>query len=161
MDGICDSNVFRLSGGKSKCAAMGAAVTVEAGTLRQTKYVQAGSGFLSQHTKELFFGLGQATGSLNTTIRWPSGLTQQFDSLPVNRRIEIHEGSAEFQTKPFAASPQSWRHPETLSIGEVLPSAWGTWLIEPVKAPEFSLPDLSGNLRELRSFQGKHVLLTL
>ena len=30
--------------------------------MRQTKYLQAGSGFLAQHSKELFFGLGSAGG---------------------------------------------------------------------------------------------------
>jgi Flp pilus assembly protein TadD/peroxiredoxin len=35
-----------------------------------------------------------------------------------------------------------------------------TWLIEPLSAPEFSLPDFAGAVRELRSFRGKAVLLT-
>jgi Flp pilus assembly protein TadD/peroxiredoxin len=34
-----------------------------------------------------------------------------------------------------------------------------TWLIEPLKAPLFSLPDLTGNQQTLRSFQGSFVLL--
>jgi tetratricopeptide (TPR) repeat protein/peroxiredoxin len=35
-----------------------------------------------------------------------------------------------------------------------------TWLIEPVSAPDFSLPDFAGNLRDLRSFRGSYLLLT-
>jgi Flp pilus assembly protein TadD/peroxiredoxin len=35
-----------------------------------------------------------------------------------------------------------------------------TWLIEPLKAPEFSLPDINGNLRDLKSLRGKAALLT-
>jgi tetratricopeptide (TPR) repeat protein len=35
----------------------------------------------------------------------------------------------------------------------------GTWLVDPVKAMDFSLPDLSGKLHDLRSFQGAFVLL--
>jgi Flp pilus assembly protein TadD/peroxiredoxin len=34
-----------------------------------------------------------------------------------------------------------------------------TWLLEPLKAPAFSLPDLSGKMRELRQSQGSFVLL--
>ena len=34
-----------------------------------------------------------------------------------------------------------------------------TWLIEPLKAPEFSLPDVAGNQRTLASFRGGFVLL--
>ena len=96
-------------GTKSNRDAIGAAVTVETAAsgqppLRQTKYLQAGSGFLSQHTKELFFGVGRLEGTVRATIRWPSGLTQVFEHLPVNQRIEIEEGSAEFAAKPFASS---------------------------------------------------------
>ena len=93
MKEIGHSIAFRLRGQKSNRDAIGAAVTVEAGTLRQTKYLQAGSGFLSQHTKELFFGLGKGEGPVRATVRWPSGLIQTFENLPVNRRIEIQEGA--------------------------------------------------------------------
>ena len=153
--------VLRLRGEKSNRDAVGTAVTIVCGSLRQTKYVQAGSGFLSQHTKELLFGLGESSADVKATIRWPSGLTQEFDNLPINQRLEIHEGKPEFQTRPLAASPKSWAQASAFPTGEVLPSAWGTWLVEPVKAPGFSLPDLGGHSHELASLQGKFVLLTL
>jgi Flp pilus assembly protein TadD/peroxiredoxin len=35
----------------------------------------------------------------------------------------------------------------------------GTWLVEPVKAVNFSLPDLTGKLRDIHSFQGTFLLL--
>ncbi len=162
IDGIGNCVAFRLRGHKSNRDAIGAAVTVEAGTLRQTKYLQAGSGFLSQHTKELFFGLGKNQGSIHASVRWPSGLTQTFDALPANHRIEIEEGARDFAAKPFTASPQSWAHTDDSLVhaGETLPSSAGTWLIEPVTALDFSLPDLAGNSRELRSFLGGSLLLS-
>jgi Flp pilus assembly protein TadD len=160
MHDIGNSITFRLRGTKSNRDAIGAAITVEAGTLRQTKYLWAGSGFLSQHTKELFFGLGKAEGVVTARVRWPSGLKQAFDGLPVNHRIEIEEAAADFHAKPFATSPQSWARPGDPPVGEVLPSSVGTWLIEPTRAPDFSLPDLAGNLRNLRSFQANFVLLS-
>jgi Flp pilus assembly protein TadD/peroxiredoxin len=159
MNGMGNAIVFRLRGDKSNRDAIGSAITVEAGTLRQTKYLQAGSGFLSQHTKEIFFGLGKNQGAARATVRWPSGLTQTFEGLPINRRIEIREGARDFMDKPFATSPQSWAQPGDPPSGEILPSSVGTWLIEPVKAPDFSLPDLAGNLRDLRSFQDSFLLL--
>ena len=161
VNDLGNSIVLRLRGDKSNRDAIGAAVTLVSGSLRQTKYVQAGSGFLSQHTKELFFGLGESSAGVKATIHWPSGLTQDFENLPVNRRIEIHEGNPSFQARSFATAPRSWAHPQQFPTGEVLPSAWGTWLVEPVKAPDFSLPDLSGGLRKLGSFRGKLVLLNL
>ena len=160
MNAVGNSIVLRLRGDKSNRDAIGAAVAVTSGSLSQTKYVQAGSGFLSQHTKELFFGLGDYSAGIKATIHWPSGLKQQVEDLPVNHRIEIDEGSSNLQARRFADSVGSPERSELIPRGEVLPSTWGTWLIEPVTAPDFSLADLSGNLRELGALQGKFVLLT-
>jgi Flp pilus assembly protein TadD/peroxiredoxin len=161
MSTLGNSIVFRLRGDKSNRDAIGAALTVTSGSLRQTKYVQVGSGFLSQHTKELFFGLGNDSAEATATIHWPSGLKQELERLPINHQIEVHEGNPQFQVRPFVETPQSWANSQTVATGDYLPSAWGTWLVEPVTAPEFSLPDHSGTLRELRSYRGKFVLLNL
>jgi tetratricopeptide (TPR) repeat protein len=158
-DSVGNSIIFRLRGVKSNRDAIGAAVTVVAGSLRQTKYLQAGSGFLSQHTKELFFGVGAHHDSVQATVRWPSGLTQVFDAIPLNHRIEIQEGTRDFEAKPFATSPALWQRATDSASAEILPSSVGTWLIEPVKAPDFSLPDLDGNLRDIRSLHGGFLLL--
>ena len=88
MKDIGHSIAIRLRGQKSNRDAIGAAVTIEAGAHRQTKYLQAGSGFLSQHTKELLFGVGKVESSVRVTVRWPSGLTQVFEHLPVDSRID-------------------------------------------------------------------------
>jgi len=159
MKDIGQSIVFRLRGQKSNRDAIGAAVTVEAQGHRQTKYLQAGSGFLSQHSKELFFGLANVQGTVRASIRWPSGVTQVFEHLPANHRIEIQEGCDKFVAKPFAVSPPSFaRAGEPLKL-ELLPSSAETWLIEPLNAPEFSLPDLLGKTRELRAFRDGSLLL--
>jgi Flp pilus assembly protein TadD/peroxiredoxin len=86
-------------------------------------------------------------------------LTQTFEHLPVNRRIEIEEGSEDFAAKPFAAAPPAYARAGDAEKRETLPSSVETWLIEPLSAPEFSLPDLAGNVRELRSFRGEFALL--
>jgi len=157
MREIGNSMALRLRGKKSNRDAIGAAVTVEAEGRRQTKYLQAGSGFLSQHTKELFFGVEGAEGTVRASIRWPSGLTQVFEHLPVGHRIEIEEGSEEFAAKPFATASYG-QAVDTAKRG-ILPASVETWLIEPLSAPEFSLPDLAGKVRELGSLRGGFVLL--
>jgi Flp pilus assembly protein TadD/peroxiredoxin len=153
------SIAFRLQGQKSNRDAIGTSITIEVGTLRQTKYLQAGSGFIAQHSKEIFFGVGKPEGTIRATVRWPSGLSQEFESIPANHRIAIEEGSAEFVAKPFAAPPQAYAQAGPPLKLEPLPSQIDTWLIEPLKAPALSLPDLAGNMRELRSLQGGFVLL--
>jgi tetratricopeptide (TPR) repeat protein len=159
MKDLGHSIAFRLRGHKSNRDAIGTAITVEAGTLRQTKYLQAGSGFLAQHSKELFFGVGQPEGAIRATIRWPSGISQEFEGLPIDHRIEIEEGSPAFVAKPYAAPASAYTQAGPPPALEPLPSQVDTWLIDPLKAPEFSLPDLDGKMRELSSFQGSFVLL--
>ncbi|HEX3469908.1 MAG TPA: ASPIC/UnbV domain-containing protein, partial [Silvibacterium sp.] len=153
------SIAFRLRGQKSNRDAIGAAITVEAGSLRQTKYLEAGSGFLAQHSKEIFFGVGKQEGTVQATIFWPSGLSQKFDGLPINHRIEIEESSAAFAAKPFAAPAPAYAQAGPPPTLEPLPSKIETWLIEPLRAPEFSLPELTGNMRNLRQLQGGFLLL--
>jgi len=40
-----------------------------------------------------------------------------------------------------------------------LPSTVETWLIDPLAAPDFSLPDQHANLRTVQSFRGQALLL--
>jgi tetratricopeptide (TPR) repeat protein len=159
MKDIGNSIAFRLRGQNSNRDAIGTAVTVEAQGHKQTKYLQAGSGFLSQHTKELFFGVGKSEGTVRATIRWPRGLTQVFEHLPVNRRIEIEEGSRDFAAKPFVAAPAPYARAGEIQEPEALPASVETWLIEPLNAPEFSLPDLTGKMHDFHSLKGGFALL--
>ncbi len=159
MREIGHSISFWLKGTKSNRDAIGVAVTVEAGSLRQTKYLQAGSGFLSQHSKELFFGLGKMEVGIRATVHWPSGLVQQFENIPVNHRIGIEEGRISFRAEPFTAPPISYRQPGPSPKLEQLPTDIETWLIESLRAPQFSLPDLTGAVHDLQQLQGSFVLL--
>jgi len=159
MPEIGGSISFRLRGTKSNRDAIGAAVTVQAGGLRQTKYLQAGTGFLSQHTKELFFGVGKHAASISATLRWPSGLIQSFQNIPVNHRITVQEGLSNCSSAPFA-QPKFTANPQPVQPSlEVLPTSVTTWLLEPLSAPNFTLPDLSGNSIALSSFSGNPILL--
>jgi tetratricopeptide (TPR) repeat protein len=159
MKDIGQSVSFRLRGLKSNRDGIGAAITVEAGGNRQTKYLQAGSGFLSQHSKELFFGIGKSKENIRAEVRWPSGVSQVFDHLPANHRISLEEGTSTFQAVPFVAAADSFKRPAAKPLIEPLPQNVSTWLIQPLKAPEFSLADLHGALHDLQSLKGRLALL--
>ena len=161
LSDIGHSILFRLRGHKSNRDAIGASITVEAGPLKQTKYLQAGTGFLGQHSKEVFFGVGKAEAPLKATVRWPSGLTQTFEALPVEHRIEMEEGVNTFTAKPFAETPQRYKQPGVTAPSEALPTQVETWLTTPLKAPAFSLPDTTGRERQMQEWLGSFVLLTL
>ena len=161
MAGLGPSISFRLQGSKSNRDAVGAVITLETEAGRQTRSLQAGSGFLSQHSKDLSFGLGEAKGAVRASIRWPSGLVQELRDLPVNHRIWVEEGSEPSRVEPFRPrSVPSGRStlPESQPT-ERLAAAVGTWLLAPFAAPDFSLPDLNGKAQTLAGFRGKRVLL--
>src|SRR6185437_3121723 len=144
MTDIGDSISFRLRGHQSNRDAIGTAITVETEETTQTKYLQAGSGFLAQHSKEVFFGIGKQQKPLTAIVHWPSGLVQKFESLPANHRIAIEEGNASYSAKAFVATPKAYMQEGPPSPSGSLPSQVETWLMTPLKAPEFSLPDLNG-----------------
>ncbi len=137
---------FRLRGTKSNRDAIGAAVTIETSAGRQTKWLQAGSGFLSQHSKELFFGLGNAKGSVSATIRWPNGLVQQLKDLPPNHRISVTEGLEPLKIETFKSSGEM-NGLTAAVVMESLPAKVETWLLAPISALGFSEADRSGKAR--------------
>jgi tetratricopeptide (TPR) repeat protein len=150
---------FRLRGTKSNRDAIGAVVTITADGSRQTKTLQAGSGFLSQHTKELFFGLGNAKRPIQASVRWPSGLVQELHDLVPNHRVTIEEGK-DSNLEPFVANRSTLvESPAAISKVELLPEAVETWLLAPVPAPDFTLSDLAGRAITLSVLRGKKVLL--
>lgn len=162
MEGLGHSIAFRLRGTKSNRDAIGASITVSTGNLVQTRYLQAGSGFLSQHSKEIFVGLGSSGAPIRATVHWPSGLTQSFEGLPLNSRITLTEGVTTFIATPFAPRKTADLLPRTTrssTVRESPTSDIGTWMIDPLKAPSFTLPDLAGSLQTLDATKGRFTLL--
>jgi tetratricopeptide (TPR) repeat protein len=163
MQNLPPSIAFRLQGTKSNRDAIGASVTIETGSARQTRMLQAGSGFLSQHSKDIFFGLDETNGRVRASIRWPSGFVQELHDLPVNHRIWVEEGSEPSRMVPFKT--ETVKHiaqPSDSARGvDPLPGKVETWLLAPVAAPDFSLPDLSGRVQTLSATRGKPTLLNL
>jgi len=156
------SIAFRLEGKKSNRDAIGATVTTDTGTTRQTRMVEAGSGYLSQHSKEIFFGLGDAKQNISAEIRWPSGLVQQLRDLPINHRVWAKEGSEPARIEPFKrTSERKFAASDSPSEQEPLPTIVETWLLSPFPAPDFRFLDLGGRNRTLSSLRGKPLLLTL
>ena len=181
MKDLAPSIAFRLRGVKSNPDAIGAAVTMETELGRQTRMVQAGSGFLSQHSKEVFFGLGEAKGPVRASIRWPSGLVQELRDLPLNHRVWVEEGAERSRMEAFKSGPQGLKPASLMASGgtaeavpspkadaetsdiqkdiESLPTTIETWLLAPVSAPDFSLADFNGKGQTLSALRGKTVLL--
>jgi tetratricopeptide (TPR) repeat protein len=155
------SIAFRLTGKKSNRDAIGARVVVDTGSMQVTRVVQAGSGFLAQHSKELFFGLGQCKQTVSATIQWPSGLIQTFRDLPVNHRVSLEEGESTPRLEPFKAATAGIvvTPPASNPVAHATPKSFGTWLLAPVEAPDFSAKDQNARTQNLTSLRGKPALL--
>lgn len=75
----------------SNKAGIGTRVTLVVGDHTYVDEVCAGSGYSSQNSLTLHFGLGAATLIERMTIRWPSGIEEVFENLPVDQLYKVVE----------------------------------------------------------------------
>jgi Flp pilus assembly protein TadD len=151
---------IRLTGTASNRDAVGARVRVETESMRGVKLVQAGSGFLSQHSKELLFGLGSSRTLRTLVVEWPSGTRQVFEHLPVDMRYRLTEGGA-LEREPLVrhSSPARSTRAEASRADAGVPDA--TWMYEPFPVPDFAVPDIDGVTRSRAALQGAPALVLL
>ena len=97
-------------GTKGNRDAVGARVTVETDRLRRTQCVQAGSGFISQHSKELLFGLGKSARIVKLEVRWPERARRRRSrDVPARPAVWIEEGKRRRpQPSLSAGAPRRW-----------------------------------------------------
>ncbi|HLF64955.1 MAG TPA: FG-GAP-like repeat-containing protein [Saprospiraceae bacterium] len=85
---------FDLEGMISNSQAIGSRVVLYSGDLTQTGYVVGGSGYASQNSSVVHFGLGDLTSIDSVVIYWPSGLRQKSGKLKINQRYNVREGES-------------------------------------------------------------------
>jgi hypothetical protein len=95
--------LFKLIGTKSNKAAIGARVTVRAGTLTQFGEVRGGASYLSQNDLRLHFGLGANEKMNEVTIRWPNGETEILRDVAADFIYTVVEGSGTQQKMKLPA----------------------------------------------------------
>jgi len=129
-----NSIAIELCGTRSNRDGIGAHVEVERAGKHTWQTLQAGCGYLSQHTKRLHFGLGDSLRTGKVQIRWPSGLTQQFEGLTAGFRYQIVEGSNELKRQPFVR--RKTVSSRAAVSGDNRPVSEPAWLLDPVPLPE-------------------------
>jgi hypothetical protein len=75
----------------SNRAAIGTTIKVVAGDLTQTRYVESTSGFGSQNSLPVEFGLGAHSTVDSVIIKWPSGRVQNLTDVEVNQFLNVYE----------------------------------------------------------------------
>ncbi|MGA1195545.1 MAG: FG-GAP-like repeat-containing protein [Candidatus Latescibacterota bacterium] len=76
---------------------IGAYVTAYVGGVKVVRWVDGGSGYASQSTSVMTFGLGTQTFVDSVVVDWPSGGSQSETNVAANQLLAITQGSAEHQ----------------------------------------------------------------
>lgn len=88
---------IRLTGTISNRSAIGAVIKLSADiddkSITQTRKVESASGYCSQNSLSVHFGLRHAAIIKNVEIRWPSGLVENFENLSINAINNLVEGT--------------------------------------------------------------------
>ena len=81
----------KLKGTRSNRSAIGARVTVRAGSRSLRRDVQGGGSYQSQSDLRLHFGLGEANRIDQLTIRWPGGRIETRRNVAANALLVVDE----------------------------------------------------------------------
>ena len=154
---------LRLTGVSANRDAIGARVEVhtqnesDATTFYQ-KTLRAGEGFLSQSSKWLHFGLGDATRIVQLKVHWPGRETEQFSNVGLNQYLDLKQNSgratkASFARRIVRSSSKKRNLPEATSQAHVL-------LTSRIPAPRLAYRD-ENSLVAVRFNEQKATLINL
>jgi len=151
------------NGTTSNRDAIGARVEVvvrqEPGGPRNVRELRAGEGFLSQSSKTMHFGLGEARYIDHVVVHWPGGQKEVVAGIEINRRYQIRQGSTAAESisseprvpKLRASSPEPIAAPPNTRV--VLQAA-------PHVVP-LKFQNSLGQLRDIPLGQDEHILINL
>ena len=145
----------RLQGRESNRDAVGARVRIETERRTLMREVVSGSGFLSQRSRRLGFGLARDEKIRKLRVRWPSGREQAFSDVPAAALLSLVEGEERMAS---AQRPAPAPRPSIDLPPSAFPAGAATVLIEPVPAPAFRLESADGAV-SLEDFAGSKTLL--
>ena len=88
-----------LVGKKANIDAIGARITYQSGDLKRSRMKVGGGSYLSSHDPRMVLGIGKRTKIDWLEVKWPqpSGLTERFTDLPIDRYITIVEGERKWK----------------------------------------------------------------
>ncbi|MDE0105184.1 MAG: CRTAC1 family protein [Bryobacterales bacterium] len=89
-----------LRGTESNRSAIGALVSIEASSLKQTRAVLSQSSYVSHNDLRVHFGLGESDGVDRIVVRWPGGVEETFPGVAGGQDWLVVEGSGEAAALP-------------------------------------------------------------
>lgn len=90
---------IKLIGKKSNIDAVGARIIYQAQDLKRSRMKVGGGSYLSDHDPRIVLGIGKRTKIDWLEIKWPlpSGATERFTDLPIDRYITLIEGQGKWK----------------------------------------------------------------
>jgi hypothetical protein len=88
---------LKLTGTRSNRDAIGARVRCVSGGVAQWQEVRGGGSYLSQNDFRVHFGLGATARVERVDVRWPNGLEETWENLPVDSFQTLKEGGGRAQ----------------------------------------------------------------
>jgi len=86
-----NSILVKAIGTQSNASAIGATVSITAGGVTQMDQITGATGYASQSSLVLHFGLGEIETIDEMTIKWPSGIEETYQNLSVNTYFTVTE----------------------------------------------------------------------
>jgi tetratricopeptide (TPR) repeat protein len=152
------SIAFKLIGRRSNRDAVGASIRLITEEGERTKSVRLGSGFLTQSSRQVLFGLGSSTEIKAAVVTWPSGQQDRIERPPVDSVVVLREGQREFEASPFQARLDVVPVPADTVAAKSEPAdadAGGTWLVDPISVPPLAGENLQGDPVDLAGWRGQ------
>ena len=150
---------FRLRGTQSNRDAIGARVTLKtSGRPVQQQTLTAGDAYLSQSSKVLHFGLGDASAVDSVIVRWPNGNVEEFGKHAANHRYLLTEGSSESIRDERQRSTNL--HPAVQPQAAPVNTSELT-LASPIPLPILPYGTASGAMKTLQDLPAKYHLILL
>lgn len=90
---------IKLSGIKANPDAIGARITYQAADLKRSRMKVGGGSYLSYRDPRMVIGIGKRSKLDWLEVKWPqpSGRTERFSDLPIDRYITIVEGEGKWK----------------------------------------------------------------
>lgn len=131
------------------------------GALRRS--VRAGEGFLSQSSRWLHFGLGDAEPAGTATVHWPGGGRETFAGIAAGGRYRIVQGSGRAVAAEAPAGPRPRRVLEAAWQKPPAPTTGSRVVLAPrPPAPSFTFrPFDDGEAAAVEAGRGRPVLLNV
>lgn len=84
---------IKFKGNQSNLYGKGNHLTLDADGIRQVAYVLCGTGYKTQNSNIVHFGLGSNAKIDSLKVKWLSGIVDRFYNISVNQTLAVNEGS--------------------------------------------------------------------